>query len=57
MTISTTCKGWGIEITGEDEDDLVAQVQRHLAAVHPSGHSPSREQVLAVIRARAVSGS
>lgn len=50
--ISTTCKGCGIEITGSDEDDLVAQVQSHIGAVHAAGHAPSREQVLAVIRAR-----
>ena len=53
VAITTTCKGCGLEFTGEDEDDLVTQVQAHVAAVHAAGHSPSREQVLAVIRVRA----
>ena len=51
-TITTVCKGCGIEFTGKDEDDLVRQVQAHIAEAHPTGHAPSREQVLAVIRAR-----
>ena len=55
MTISTTCKGCGLEFTGADEDDLVAQVQSHIAEAHAGGHAPSREQVLAVVRARAAS--
>jgi predicted small metal-binding protein len=52
MTISTSCKGCGVELTAPDEDELVSAVRAHLAAEHPGGHSPSREQVLAVIRAR-----
>ncbi len=52
MSISTTCKGCGVVLTADDEDALVSAVQAHLAETHPGGHSPSREQVLAVIRAR-----
>ena len=52
MTISTTCKGCGLELTANDEDELVSEVQAHLAEAHPGGHAPSREQVLSVIRAR-----
>jgi len=52
VTISTTCKGCGVVLTAEDEDSLVSAVQAHLAEAHPGGHSPSREQVLSVIRAR-----
>ena len=52
MTISTTCKGCGLELTAQDEDQLVGAVQAHVAEVHASGHTPSREQILAVIRAR-----
>jgi predicted small metal-binding protein len=54
MAITTTCKGCGLEFTGKDEDDLVTQVQAHIASVHAAAHSPSREQVLAVIHARGV---
>lgn len=53
VTISTTCKGCGVELVAEDEDALVGVVQSHLAEAHASGHRPSREQVLSVIRARA----
>jgi predicted small metal-binding protein len=52
MTISTTCKGCGVELVATDEDELVSKVQAHLAEAHPGGHRPSREQVLSVIRAR-----
>jgi len=52
MTISTTCKGCGLELSADNEDELVSAVQTHLAEAHPGGHSPSREQVLAVIRSR-----
>jgi Protein of unknown function (DUF1059) len=27
-------KGCGVEVWGEDEDDLVTQMQAHIAAVH-----------------------
>ena len=50
--MSTTCKGCGLEFTGEDEEDLVTQVQAHIAEAHAAGHSPSRDEVLAVIRGR-----
>jgi len=52
MTISTTCKGCGLELSAPDEDALVSKVQAHLAEAHSGGHTPSREQVLSVIRAR-----
>jgi hypothetical protein len=35
MTISTTCKGCGVELTAEDEDELVSAVQAHLAEATP----------------------
>ncbi len=57
MSISTTCKGCGVVLTADDDDALVSAVQAHLAETHPGGHSPSREQVLAVIRARNVNES
>jgi predicted small metal-binding protein len=50
--VKTTCKGCGIEFVAPDEEDLVTQVQAHVAAVHAHGHTPTREQVLAVIRKR-----
>jgi predicted small metal-binding protein len=50
--LTTNCKGCGLEFVAPDEDDLVAQVQAHIAAVHAHGHTPTREQVLAVIRKR-----
>ena len=52
MSLTTTCKGCGIELEGVDEDDLVIQVQRHLDEVHP-GHRPTRDQIRDVIRKRA----
>lgn len=54
MAISTTCKGCWLELIAEDEDELVSQVHAHLAEAHAGGHTPSREQVRAVIRARGV---
>jgi uncharacterized protein DUF1059 len=54
VSISTTCKGCGVVLTAEDEDALVSEVQAHLAEAHPGRHSPSREQVLSVIRSRGV---
>jgi predicted small metal-binding protein len=52
MSVSTTCKGCGLEFVGKDEDDLVTQVQAHIAEAHARGHAPSREQVCEVIRKR-----
>jgi predicted small metal-binding protein len=52
MTVSTTCKGCGIELHAATEDELVSEVQAHLADAHQTGHTPTREQVLAVIRGR-----
>lgn len=51
MIVTTTCKGCGLEFVGKDEDDLVTQVQAHVAEAH--AHTPSREQVREVIRKRA----
>jgi predicted small metal-binding protein len=50
--IATACKGCGLELSAETEDELVTEVQAHIAEAHAKGHSPSREQVLAVIRKR-----
>jgi predicted small metal-binding protein len=52
VTVSTKCKGCGVELTADDEEQLVEMVQAHLVDAHPGGHRPSREQVLAVIRTR-----
>ena len=49
---TTNCKGCGVELGAETEDELVSVVQAHIAATHAHGHSPSREQVLKVIRSR-----
>ena len=35
----------GTRIVGEDEDDLVAKTQEHLAEVHP-GMTYSRDEIL-----------
>jgi predicted small metal-binding protein len=53
MAVCTRCKGCGIELTADDEDQLVTAVQQHIADAHSGGHTPTREQVLAVIRSRA----
>ena len=50
--LSISCKGCGIELSGETEDELVTAVQEHIAQEHARGHDPSREQVLAIIRKR-----
>jgi predicted small metal-binding protein len=52
MTISTTCKGCGLELSAAGEEELISAVQAHLAEAHAGGHSPSRDQVRSVIRAR-----
>jgi len=44
----------GLVMRVESEDDLVAQVERHLAADHPElAGTFSREEILAQIRATA----
>ena len=48
----THCKGCGVELVAENEERLVERVQAHVAEAHPGGHSPTREQVLSVIRSR-----
>jgi len=40
----------GERITGSDEDELVANVQAHLAAEHPD-HQYTREEILMVAHA------
>jgi len=55
--IAITCKGCGVEISAETEDELVSEVQAHIAEAHPRGHDPSREQILSVIRERGASES
>jgi len=39
-------------LEAEGEDELVTILQTHIAEAHASGHTPTREQVLAVIRKR-----
>jgi hypothetical protein len=48
------CQLDGLVMHGQSEDDLVAQVERHLAADHPELVGTfSREEILAQIRATA----
>lgn len=54
MSLTMTCKGCGVELSAEDEQDLVTAVQQHIADAHPRGHNPTRDQVLAIIRKRGV---
>ncbi len=44
MKTRLTCP-CGETLRGEDEDDLVEKVRKHLAENHP-GHDYSREQIL-----------
>ena len=50
--LSITCKGCGVALAAETEEELVTEVQAHIADAHPKGHEPSREQVLSIIRKR-----
>jgi hypothetical protein len=52
MSVTTTCKGCGLKFVGKDEEDLVTQVQAHIAEAHAHGHTPSRDQVREVVRKR-----
>lgn len=50
MTLSLTCKRCNEPITGEDEDELVANVQAHVrdhSRARGISHDVSRKQVLA----------
>ncbi|GAA3861507.1 DUF1059 domain-containing protein [Saccharothrix violaceirubra] len=44
MKRNITCP-CGEQITGQDEDDLVAKTQAHLKEKHP-GHDYSRDEIL-----------
>jgi hypothetical protein len=53
VTLSLTCKRCNQEITGTDEDQLVANVQDHVAGhsqEHKRDHHVSREHVLRRLR-------
>lgn len=52
MSVSTTCKGCGVEFTAENEEGLADQVLAHIAEAHDHGHTPTRDQILAIIRKR-----
>jgi predicted small metal-binding protein len=52
MSITTTCKGCGMEFAAEDEDQLADKVLAHVKEVHQHGHTPTRERILTVIRKR-----
>jgi predicted small metal-binding protein len=56
MSISLTCKGCKTVITGQDEDELVEALQRHIIDDHNSSHSPTREQILAILHQRGGDG-
>jgi hypothetical protein len=48
------CQLDGLEMLGESEDELIAQVERHLAEDHPELVGTfSRDEILAEIRAQA----
>jgi hypothetical protein len=53
MTLSLTCKRCKQEITGTGEDELVANVQDHVAGhghEHERAHDVSREHILRRLR-------
>jgi hypothetical protein len=53
MTLSLTRKRCNEAITGQNEDDLVANVQAHVrghSRMHGISHTVSRRQVLARLR-------
>jgi len=53
MTLSLTCNRCKEAITGEDEDELVVNVQEHVTGhgrTHGMMHTPSREQILCRLR-------
>ena len=54
MTVTTSCKGCGLQFTAEDDERLADLLVDHIAQAHAHGHAPTREQVLAVIRSRRV---
>jgi predicted small metal-binding protein len=56
MSISLTCKGCKTVITGRDEDELVTELHRHIIDDHNSSHSPTREQILAILHRRGGDG-
>jgi predicted small metal-binding protein len=49
MSISFACKGCKTVITAQDGHELVAALQRHIVDDHNSSHSPTREQILAIL--------
>jgi predicted small metal-binding protein len=51
-TVKAKCKGCGVEFAADDEQALIDKVQAHIAEAHARGHTPTREQVLSVIRAQ-----
>jgi predicted small metal-binding protein len=54
MDEAFTCALDGFVVRGENEDELVAQVERHIADAHPDlVGTLSAEAILAHIRARA----
>lgn len=50
-TVAMTCRHCGTEITADDEERLVEDVQHHVST-HDAGHIPSREHVLRRLRRR-----
>jgi predicted small metal-binding protein len=50
--VVTKCKGCGIELVAPDEEQLIDEVQAHIAEAHPHGHAPTRDHIRAVIRSR-----
>ena len=49
-----TCERDGLVMRGETDDDLAAQVERHIAEAHPDlAEKLSRDDILAEVRAKA----
>jgi predicted small metal-binding protein len=51
-TVTTSCRGCGIEFSAPDDEGLADQVIAHIAEAHDRGHRPTVEQVLSIIRSR-----
>lgn len=51
-TISMPCRRCGVVITADDEDDLVAKVQRHARDDHDLKHDLPRKHILAHLHAQ-----
>jgi hypothetical protein len=54
MAKEFTCERDGLVMRGESDEDLVAQVERHIADAHPDlAGKLSRDDILAEVRTKA----